>query len=62
MNKDQVKGVAKETMGKAQNKAGELTGSAEQRIKGLSKEAEGKVQKKVGDAKEMLKDANHKHP
>lgn len=62
MNKDQVKGVVKETMGKVQNKAGELTGSTEQRIKGLSKEAEGKVQKKVGDAKEMLKDANHKHP
>ena len=62
MNKDQVKGVVKETMGKVQSKAGELTGSSEQRLKGLSKEAEGKVQKKVGDAKETLKDASHKLP
>jgi uncharacterized protein YjbJ (UPF0337 family) len=56
MNKDQVKGTAKEVAGKVQEKAGEVTGSTTQQAKGLAKEAEGKTQKKVGDAKEVLRD------
>jgi uncharacterized protein YjbJ (UPF0337 family) len=56
MNKDQVKGTAKEVAGKVQEKAGEVTGSTTQQVKGLAKEVEGKTQKKVGDAKEVLKD------
>jgi uncharacterized protein YjbJ (UPF0337 family) len=56
MNKDQVKGKAKEIGGKIQQEAGELVGSSEQQAKGLNKQAEGKLQKGLGDAKETVKD------
>ncbi|SFU68429.1 CsbD family protein [Pseudoduganella namucuonensis] len=56
MNKDQVKGKAKEIGGKIQEEAGELVGSSEQRAKGIAKQSEGKVQKSVGDLKEAVKD------
>lgn len=55
MNKDQVKGGAKDLAGKVQQQAGKLTGSKEQQAKGLQKQATGKVQKSVGDAKEALR-------
>jgi uncharacterized protein YjbJ (UPF0337 family) len=55
MNKDQIKGTAKDIGGKIQRKAGELVGSPEQQAKGLQKEVEGKAQKKVGDLKEAVK-------
>jgi uncharacterized protein YjbJ (UPF0337 family) len=57
MNKDQVKGTAKDIAGKVQEEAGDLTGSKEQEAKGLAKQVEGKTQKKVGDAKETVKDS-----
>jgi uncharacterized protein YjbJ (UPF0337 family) len=56
MNKDQIKGKAKEIGGKIQQEAGELVGSSEQQAKGLNKQAEGKLQKGLGDAKEAVKD------
>jgi uncharacterized protein YjbJ (UPF0337 family) len=56
MNKDQVKGGAKDVAGKVQEQAGKLVGSKEQQIKGLSKQIAGKVQKGVGDAKQSVKD------
>ena len=56
VNKDQVKGVAKQVAGKVQEKAGQLVGSKEQQIKGLSKQIAGKVQKTVGDAEEAIED------
>ena len=55
MNKDQVKGKAKEVGGKVQQKVGEAVGSRQQQSEGLSNQAEGKVQKKVGDLKEVAK-------
>ena len=58
MNKDQVKGVAKDVAGKIQEKAGKLIGSKEQQVKGLSKQISGKVQKGVGDVKESVKEFN----
>jgi uncharacterized protein YjbJ (UPF0337 family) len=58
MNKDQVKGAAKDIAGKAQEEAGKLVGSKEQQAKGLAKQVEGKVQKGVGDVKESVKDNN----
>jgi uncharacterized protein YjbJ (UPF0337 family) len=61
MNKDQVKGAAKELAGKVQAKTGEMIGSTNQQVKGHIKEAEGKLQKKVGNSEETLKDADHKH-
>ncbi len=56
MNKDQVKGVAKDVAGKVQEQAGKLVGSKEQQIKGLSKQISGKVQKGVGDVKQAVED------
>lgn len=56
MNKDQVKGEAKDIAGKVQEEAGKLIGSKDQEAKGLGKQIEGKVQKGVGDVKEALKD------
>jgi uncharacterized protein YjbJ (UPF0337 family) len=58
MNKDQVKGVAKNIAGKVQEEAGKLVGSKEQQIKGLGKQISGKAEKSYGDAKEVVKNAN----
>ena len=58
MNKNQVKGVAKDVAGKVQEKAGKLVGSKEQQVKGLSKQISGKVQKGVGDVEQSVKDFN----
>jgi len=57
MNKDQVKGTAKDIAGKVQEGAGKLVGSKEQEVKGLIKQVEGKTQKQVGNLKEAVKDA-----
>lgn len=57
MNKDQVKGRAKDVAGKAQEKAGELTGDKKQQAKGTGKQVVGKVQKEWGDAKDAVDDA-----
>lgn len=55
MNKDQIKGTAKEIVGKVQEEAGKLVGSEEQQIKGLGKQITGKVQQSVGDVEEIIK-------
>ncbi|MDO8415033.1 MAG: CsbD family protein [Agitococcus sp.] len=60
MNKDQVKGVAKNIEGTIQEKVGQLIGDKEQQAKGLGKQIAGNVQKTVGDAKEVVKDAADK--
>lgn len=57
MNKDQIKGTAKDVAGKVQEEAGKLVGSKEQQAKGLSKQVAGKTQKSVGDVKEAVKDS-----
>ena len=60
MNRDQVKGKAKDIAGKVQQKVGKVTGSASQQVKGVGKQIEGKVQKGVGDASEALKESERK--
>jgi uncharacterized protein YjbJ (UPF0337 family) len=57
MNKDQVKGSAKDVGGKVQEEAGKLVGSEKTEAKGLKNQAEGKIQKGFGNAKENVKDA-----
>jgi len=57
MNKDQVKGAAKDVVGKVQEQTGKLVGSKKQQIKGLSKQISGKLQKGVGDVKQSVEDA-----
>ena len=52
MNRDQIKGRAKEAAGTIEQKAGKLMGSPKHRAKGLMKRGVGKVQKTVGDAAE----------
>ena len=56
MNKDQVKGAAKDIGGKIQEEAGRLVGNKEQEAKGLKHQVEGKVQKGAGDLKEAFAD------
>ena len=58
MNKDQVKGVAKDIGGKIQEKAGKMVGSKEQQAKGMKHQAEGQSQQKAGDMKEAVKNIN----
>ena len=58
MNKDQVKGTAKDVAGKVQEKTGKVIGSEGQQAKGMAKQVEGKAQKSAGDVKEVVKDAS----
>ena len=60
MNKDQVKGTAKEIAGKLQQEAGKLTGSEKQQAKGIAKQVSGKVQQTVGNVKEVLGGSSRK--
>ncbi|MGV8894270.1 MAG: CsbD family protein [Burkholderiaceae bacterium] len=55
MNKNQIKGSAKESVGKVQETAGKLIGSNEQQAKGLGNQIAGKVQKTAGDVEEKIK-------
>ena len=57
MNKDQVKGTAKNIVGQVQEKAGKIVGNKEQQEKGLQKQASGKAQEMLGDAKQVVKHA-----
>ena len=57
MNKDQVKGTAKDIAGKVQRKAGKLTGNKAQQGKGLAKQVAGKIQKGYGDARDSAEKA-----
>lgn len=54
MNKDQIKGKAKDIGGKVQEEVGKAVGSSEQQAKGLGRQAEGKVQEKWGDVKDAV--------
>lgn len=55
MNRDQVKGAAKDVAGKVERKLGEAVDSPKHVIKGAAKQAEGKVQKAIGNAREDSK-------
>ena len=62
MNRDQVKGAAKDvTAGKIQRKVGELTGNETQQAKGAVKQMEGKVQKGAGNVEQALDKADKKN-
>ncbi len=60
MNRDQVKGTAKDVAGKVQQKVGQLTGNKTQQFKGAAKQVEGKVQKGVGNVEQVLDNADRK--
>ena len=60
MNRNQVKGAAKDVAGKVQQKTGQMTGSASQQAKGAAKQVEGKLQKGAGNAQQAAEDADKK--
>ena len=57
MNRDQLKGTAKDVAGKVQEKVGQVTGSTSQQVKGVGKQIEGKIQKGMGDVEQAAKDS-----
>jgi uncharacterized protein YjbJ (UPF0337 family) len=57
MNRDQLKGSAKDLAGKVQRKAGQASDSPEHTLKGAAKQAEGKIQKAFGNARQDSKRA-----
>ena len=56
MNKNQMKGIAKNIAGKAQEQIGKLAGNKKQQVKGLEKQLSGTLQKGFGDATEVIED------
>ena len=48
MNKDRLKGKAKDVVGRAQRQVGEWTGDEESQVKGAVKQIEGKAQNAWG--------------
>ena len=58
MNRDQVKGTAKDIAGKVQRKVGEATGNVEQQVKGGAKQVEGKLQKGSGNLQQAAENAD----
>jgi uncharacterized protein YjbJ (UPF0337 family) len=55
MDKDKVKGKAKDIAGRVERQAGEWTDSEKHQVKGIGKQAEGKVQHAFGKAKESMR-------
>ena len=60
MNRNQMKGAAKNVAGKVQQKLGELTGNKPQQAKGIAKQVQGNVQRGAGNVEEALDKANRK--
>ncbi len=56
MNRDQVKGTAKDIAGKIQRKVGEATGDVGDQVKGAGQQIAGKIQKGAGDVEQAAKD------
>ena len=55
MDKDRIKGAAKQAKGTAKEVAGKLTGDAKLKVDGKADRVEGKLQNAVGSAKDTLK-------
>ena len=57
VNKDQVKGVAKQVKGSVKETVGRVTGNRRTEAEGTAEKTVGKVQKGFGDVKEKVKRA-----
>ena len=55
VNKDQVKGVAKQVKGSVKEAAGKATGNKRTQAEGTAEKLAGKVQKGYGDVKQKIK-------
>jgi uncharacterized protein YjbJ (UPF0337 family) len=60
MDKDEVKGKAKDIAGRVERQAGEWTGDEESQAKGAAKQVEGKVQNAFGKAKDAVRKSNER--
>ena len=60
MNRNQVRGAAKNVAGKIQQKVGELTGNKTQQAKGTARRVAGKLQKVVGNVEQAFDKAGRK--
>jgi uncharacterized protein YjbJ (UPF0337 family) len=57
MNEDEIKGAAKDAIGKVKDATGGLTGDTGLQAEGKMDQASGKLQGKFGDVKDQLSDA-----
>jgi len=55
MDRDRVKGKAKDIAGRVQRQVGEWTGDEEAQVKGTAKQVKGKAQNTVGKIKDSVK-------
>lgn len=55
MDKDRVKGAAKDVAGKGKEEFGKATGNKETERSGKADQVEGKVQKGAGEAKDTIR-------
>jgi uncharacterized protein YjbJ (UPF0337 family) len=52
MDKDRIKGKAKDIPGRVERQTGEWTGDSKMQVRGAAKQVEGKMQNAVGKAKD----------
>lgn len=57
MNKDQVKGTARQVGGAVEQAAGKAVGDRKTEARGATEKMAGKAQKTYGDVKQKIKDA-----
>ena len=55
MDKDRVKGKAKDISGRIERQVGEWTGDEENQVHGAAKQVEGKIQNALGKVKDALR-------
>jgi len=55
MDKDRIKGKAKDIAGRVQRQAGEWTGDEKSQARGAAKQVEGKLQNTLGKVKDAIK-------
>ena len=60
MDKDEIKGKAKDVAGRVQRQVGEWTGDEDAQAEGASKQAEGKIQNAWGKTKDAVRDVADK--
>jgi uncharacterized protein YjbJ (UPF0337 family) len=59
MDKDEIKGKAKDVAGRVERQVGEWTGDTEKQAHGAAKQAEGKVQNAWGKVKDSARNASN---
>lgn len=57
MNTAQLSGIAKNIVGRFQERTGKFLGNKEQQMTGMQKQRMGNAEKNLGDARELIKNA-----